>query len=193
MHDVLAHRLSLISLQAGALEVPHRRLAAESAARPPARSGTGPTRPCSDLRTVFGVLRDGTGSWPAPPTHRVRPAVAGRPRPRQRADGRLHQQRARRRPGGDGRPHAVPDRAGGLDQRPQTRAGRRGADRVDGVAGGELDIRLRNPLGIGPTRTRARAWDSSVCGTRRPPGGRVEHGVGQGQRSSCTAWIPWAA
>ncbi|WP_406636481.1 sensor histidine kinase [Amycolatopsis sp. WGS_07] len=57
MHDVLGHRLSLLSLQAGALEVSKGPATAESAktVRTTARQSL------EDLRQVIGVLRDGQG------------------------------------------------------------------------------------------------------------------------------------
>lgn len=68
MHDVLGHRLSLLSLQAGALEVSNGPATTEAAktVRTTARQSL------EDLRQVIGVLRDGQGfgedgSHPEPP------------------------------------------------------------------------------------------------------------------------------
>lgn len=57
MHDVLGHRLSLLSLQAGALEVSQGPTTSEAAktVRTTARQSL------DDLRQVIGVLRDGQG------------------------------------------------------------------------------------------------------------------------------------
>lgn len=57
MHDVLGHRLSLLSLQAGALEVSQGPATSEAAktVRTTARQSL------DDLRQVIGVLRDGQG------------------------------------------------------------------------------------------------------------------------------------
>ena len=58
MHDVLAHRISLLSLHAGRAGVPARRPAGGGRARRRASSGPAPTRRCEDLREVIGVLRE---------------------------------------------------------------------------------------------------------------------------------------
>ncbi len=75
MHDVLGHRLSLLSLQAGALEVGRDQVRAAEVAR--TVRGTA-RQALDDLRHVIGVLRDGQGfavrdsqgrpSEPRPPT-----------------------------------------------------------------------------------------------------------------------------
>ncbi|MGA6168231.1 sensor histidine kinase [Amycolatopsis magusensis] len=58
MHDVLGHRLSLLSLQAGALEVTHDPESSTVAAR---TVRTTARQSLEDLRQVIGVLRDGQG------------------------------------------------------------------------------------------------------------------------------------
>lgn len=141
MHDVLGHRLSLLSLQAGALEVSNGPATTEAAktVRTTARQSL------EDLRQVIGVLRDGQGfgedgSHPEPP----QPTLADLPELVANA----------RRAGlgvnvtillddAGGAPAAarhdrVPDRPGIADQHPETRAGRAGR-------------------GVGPRRSRERA------------------------------------
>src|SRR6185436_1807006 len=65
MHDVLAHRLSMISLQAGALEL-HPALTADlhDAA---AVIQSGAHEALDELRAVIGVLRHDPGDEPEPP------------------------------------------------------------------------------------------------------------------------------
>ena len=58
MHDVLAHRISQISMHAGALAFREDLTADEMRGRRPADPGPLPTRPSTDLRDVLGVLRD---------------------------------------------------------------------------------------------------------------------------------------
>ena len=123
MHDVLAHRLSLLSVHAGALEfrpdAPAEEVAeAAGVIRESARAAL------EELREVIGVLREeerGDGP-PEPP----QPALADLPAlvEESRAAGmrltardRARRRRAARR----ARPHRLPDRAGGPDQRPQAR------------------------------------------------------------------------
>ncbi|MGW3041460.1 sensor histidine kinase [Kitasatospora sp. NPDC001159] len=143
MHDVLAHRLSLLVLHAGVLRDQAR---AGTVAADPDRLThrlellrTTPTaRSLDDLRDVLGVLRGGP---PEPPAARGGAARADRDDPRAgsrparphrtgrrghpgRAAGRTH---PLRRPGGrtDHPPAGgAPARPGGADQRPQVRARR---------------------------------------------------------------------
>jgi hypothetical protein len=110
MHDVLGHRLSLLSVHAGALEfrpdAPAEEIAgAAKVIRENAHQAL------QDLCEVLGVLRG--------PGRRAAPADPGR---RQAAGGRIGPGRDAGRPApGDrrgrprpGRPHRLPDRAGGL-------------------------------------------------------------------------------
>jgi signal transduction histidine kinase len=67
MHDVLAHRVSLLSLHAGALEF-HPDASAEEVAEAAAVIRASAHAALEELRDVIGVLREGTpGSAPEPP------------------------------------------------------------------------------------------------------------------------------
>src|SRR5581483_3232834 len=67
MHDVLAHRISLLSLHAGALEF-RPEAPPEQIARAAAVIRASAHQALEDLRAVIGVLRDGTdGHGPQPP------------------------------------------------------------------------------------------------------------------------------
>jgi signal transduction histidine kinase len=67
MHDVLAHRVSLLSLHAGALEF-HPDASAEEVAQAAAVIRASAHAALEELRDVIGVLREGTpGSAPEPP------------------------------------------------------------------------------------------------------------------------------
>jgi signal transduction histidine kinase len=67
MHDVLAHRVSLLSLHAGALEF-HTDASAEEVAQAAAVIRASAHAALEELRNVIGVLREGTpGSTPEPP------------------------------------------------------------------------------------------------------------------------------
>ena len=70
MHDVLAHRMSMVSLHAGALEVrtdarPDEIATAAKAIRTSAHEAL------EELRAVIGVLRQGGGARPEPPQPRL--------------------------------------------------------------------------------------------------------------------------
>ena len=137
MHDVLAHRISLLSLHAGALEFrpdapPEEVARAAGVIRASAHAAL------QDLREVIGVLRAelaGRGRPGAPAAHPRRPAGPDRRVAGRRGAGQRGDQVAE--PGGGaggGRPQRVPDRAGGADQRPQAR-GRGGGHRGGWPAG----------------------------------------------------------
>jgi signal transduction histidine kinase len=67
MHDVLAHRVSLLSLHAGALEF-HRDASAEEVAEAAAVIRASAHAALEELRDVIGVLREGApGAAPEPP------------------------------------------------------------------------------------------------------------------------------
>jgi signal transduction histidine kinase len=67
MHDVLAHRVSLLSLHAGALEF-HRDASAEEVAEAAAVIRASAHAALEELRDVIGVLREGTpAAAPEPP------------------------------------------------------------------------------------------------------------------------------
>jgi Histidine kinase len=79
MHDVLAHRISLLSLPAGALEF-RPDPPPEQAARAAAVIRASPHQALEDLRATIGPLRDGaSGEAPQPPqpTPAALPGCAG--------------------------------------------------------------------------------------------------------------------
>jgi signal transduction histidine kinase len=120
MHDVLGHRLSLLSVHAGALEFrPDADRAEVARAAKVIRENA--HQALQDLREVIGVLRAPVGELPQPTLADVKQLVAesGRDAGAPAPGGR----RGRPRPG---RPHRLPDRAGGPDQRPQARPRGRG-------------------------------------------------------------------
>ena len=86
MHDVLAHKVSLIALHAGALEV-NADAEPEQVERTAALIRTTAREAMEDLREVLGVLRAGGGAGradlaPARRGRRHRPARRGVPRRR---------------------------------------------------------------------------------------------------------------
>ena len=125
MHDVLAHRLSLLSVHAGALEFrpdapPEEIAEAAAVIRRTARDAL------QDLREVIGVLRERPDAVAPPqPTLDEIPALIEESRAAGH-EGQLADRGRRRR--GDGRADRLPGRAGRADQRAQARArrGRRG-------------------------------------------------------------------
>jgi signal transduction histidine kinase len=115
MHDVLAHRLSLLSVHAGALEF-HPDAPAEEVAEAAGVIRESAKTALEELRGVIGVLREDGGeslTQPPQPTLADLAALVEESRAGRHADHRPHRagrrSAARRR-----RTHRVPDRAGGL-------------------------------------------------------------------------------
>ena len=121
MHDVLAHRISLLSLHAGALEyrpdAPPAEIAATAGVVREAAAAA-----LEELRDVIGVLREGTEGESRPP----QPTLADLPAliEESRAAGmRIEAELDLARGGRQRRPDGLPGRPGGSDERPQARPG----------------------------------------------------------------------
>ena len=217
MHDVLGHRLSLLSVHAGALEF-RPDAPAEEVARAAKVIRENAHQALQDLREVIGVLRaPGRGAAPADPGRR--PPARRRVGPgRDAGDPARRDQRPRPRPG---RPHRLPGRPGGPDQRPQARPRRRGPRPPGRVPGRGPDRRgpQRRPPGAvrprAPPRPRPIPPRGPTPGPRVPPGPRPSPGAGQGLAGLAervalasgrlehgptaeggwrlSAWLPWPA
>ena len=175
MHDVLGHRISLLALHAGALEVRPDLPSAEVRATAELMRLTA-RQALEELRTVIGVLREVSGEAEVTPPV-PQPTLADIPRlvddTRQAGaqislDMRVDAGRRRSR---CTRPRHVPDRAGGTDQHRQTRQRLGGAVGVTGAPGHGLHINVRNthpsrPVRADPARVRRRS--SRPPRTRRP-------------------------
>ncbi len=188
MHDVLAHRISQISMRAGR--------SATATTSPPTSCAKGVTvirdaanQALDDLRGVLGVLRDGDGEpLDAPqPTYAdlgelVDEARRVGPARRLRRRGPADLPGARRR-----RADALPDRAGGHHQRPQARPG---AELSIDVHGSPEDGHRRRAA---PTRSASArpappapgsAWSGSPSG---PPCAAAASSTARRRRRSCCA------
>ena len=156
MHDVLAHRISLLSLHAGALEF-RPDAPPEEVARAAAVIRASAHQALEDLRAVIGVLRDGSdgeraAAAPADAGGAAR-AARGVTRRRDAPARRRAPRRPGRRPGRDRAPRAA-DRPGGADERAQARDVGRGRPPHRGRAGRRADDRGAQP-GAGSGRRRA--------------------------------------
>jgi signal transduction histidine kinase len=197
MHDVLAHRISLLSLHAGALEF-RPDAPSDEVARAAAVIRASAHQALEDLRAVIGVLRDGAdGEAPQPP----QPTLAAPP-------GLLEESRAAgMRLHADVRIDdlaAVPDAVGRhalrIVQEALTNARKHAAAaavdlRVEGAPGEGLAIEVHNPApvlaagepgipgsGIGLVGLAERATLS---------GGHLEHGLDEHGNFQLRAWLPW--
>jgi signal transduction histidine kinase len=203
MHDVLAHRMSMLSLYAGALEVrtdarPEELAQAATAIRTSAHEAL------EELRTVIGVLRDGTTGRPEPP----QPGLADVP-------GLVESARAHGmtvdyscRVPAPGPPAVLGRTAYRLVQEGLTNAGKHapGAPvdvRLDGSAGAELRIRISNPCcggvaapavpGVGVAAPAVPGAGVGLVGVEERvalAGGRVEYGADR-DTFRLEAWLPW--
>ncbi len=195
MHDVLAHRISQISMYAGALAYREDLSPAET------RASAGVIRDqaheaLTDLRDVLGVLRDDTGErHSAPqPTYADLPCLVAGARDaglRVELEDLVVQ---------DDEGDKVPDGAGrtiyrivqeGMTNARKHAPGAMLTVRIAGSRDDGIDVVLRNPLGFGPTQTPG-AGLGLVGLTERAElrGGRLE-ARRDGSMFVLHGWIPW--
>jgi signal transduction histidine kinase len=197
MHDVLAHRISLLSLHAGALEF-RPDAPPEEVARAAAVIRASAHQALEDLRAVIGVLRDGPdGPGPEPP----QPTLAALP-------GLLEESRAAgmgiRADVGLPDLAAVPDAIGRhalrIVQEALTNARKHATAapvelRLDGAPGHGLTIEVRNPTpALITAEPRIPGTGAGLLGlTERATlsGGRLEHGLDEHGNFRLHAWLPW--
>ncbi len=197
MHDVLAHRISLLSVHAGALEFrpdapPGEVARAAGVIRASAHQAL------QDLREVIGVLRDDSGDG-AP--ERPQPSLSDLPAliDESRRAGMTVKLENRLEdvavvPSSIGR-SAYRTVQEGLTNARKHAPGATVRVRVDGSAGAGLTVEVRNPL-VRRTTPEIPGSGSGLIGlTERAllAGGKLEHGrTGQGD-FRVHAWLPWPA
>jgi signal transduction histidine kinase len=197
MHDVLAHRISLLSLHAGALEF-HPDAPPEEVARAAAVIRASAHQALEDLRTVIGFLRDGTDRESPQPPQPTLAALPGLVEESRAAGMRLH---------ADIRVAdlaAVPDALGRqalrIVQEGLTNARKHAASatvdlRVEGAPGEGLAIELRNPAPVlaGATTEIPGSGTGLVGLAERAAlsGGRLEHRLDEHGDFTLRAWLPW--
>ncbi|WP_322938075.1 sensor histidine kinase [Nocardioides bizhenqiangii] len=193
MHDVLAHRISQISMHAGALTFRDDLTADEM------RASAGVIREkaheaLTDLRGVLGVLRDGSGAiltGPQPTYEDVGALVA-----------ELRGEGAQITVDGDLPPDvAVPQAVGRtifrIVQEGTTNARKHapGATiriRIAGDLDDGVEVEIRNGLGFGPTATPGAGLGLVGLAERAElAGGRLTHGIESGT-FVLRAWLPWS-
>jgi signal transduction histidine kinase len=197
MHDVLAHRISLLSLHAGALEF-RPDAPPEEVARAAGVIRASAHQALEDLRAVIGVLRDGPGGpGPEPP----QPTLAALP-------GLLEESRAAgmRIRAEVGLPDlaAVPDAIGRhalrIVQEALTNARKHATAapvelRLDGAPGRGLTIEVRNPTpALATAEPKIPGTGAGLLGLAERAtlsGGRLEHGPDEHGQFRLHAWLPW--
>ena len=197
MHDVLAHRISLLSLHAGALEF-RPDAPPEQVARAAAVIRASAHQALEDLRAVIGLLRDGPGGQgPQPP----QPTLAALP-------GLLEESHAAgmRIRAEVGLPDlaAVPDAIGRhalrIVQEALTNARKHATAapvdlRLDGGPGDGLTIEVRNPTpALATAEPKIPGTGAGLLGLSERvtlTGGRLEHGFDDRGHFRLHAWLPW--
>jgi signal transduction histidine kinase len=197
MHDVLAHRISLLSLHAGALEF-RPDAPPEEVARAAAVIRASAHQALDDLRAVIGVLRDRTdGQGPQPPQQTLA-ALPGLLEESRAAGMRIHAKVLL--------PDlaAVPDMIGRhalrIVQEALTNARKHATSapvelRLDGAPGHGLAIEVRNPSPVLATgELKIPGTGTGLLGLAERAtlsGGRLEHGLDEHGHFRLHAWLPW--
>jgi len=197
MHDVLAHRISLLSLHAGALEF-RPDAPPEEVARAAAVIRASAHQALEDLRAVIGVLRDGTdvrGPQPPQPTLAALPGLLEESRA---AGMRVHAEV--RLPDLAAVPDAIGRHALRIVQEALTNARKHATSapvelRLDGAPGHGLEIDVRNPTpALATGEPKIPGTGAGLLGlTERTTlsGGRLEHGFDEHGDFRLYAWLPW--
>jgi signal transduction histidine kinase len=197
MHDVLAHRISLLSLHAGALEF-RPDAQPEEVARAAAVIRASAHQALDDLRAVIGLLRDGPEREAPQPPQPTLLALPGLLEESRSAGMRLH---------ADVRITdlaAVPDAIGRnalrIVQEALTNARKHAASGsvdllIEGGPGEGLTIEVRNPAPVlagGGTEIPGSGTGLVGLAERAAlAGGRLEHRLDKYGRFQLRAWLPW--
>ena len=197
MHDVLAHRLSLVALNAGALEY-CRGLSDAEVAEAAAITRLNAHRALEDLHQILGVLR--AVQTDAPP-ERPQPTLIDLPSLVEEAQGtgtnvRLHNQLEDLA----GAPDAIGRSAYRMIQESLTNARKHAPNTavdvtLSGRPGGQLMLEVRNPIRLGAVASETPGSGLGLLGlTERAEliGGRLEHVMSDGD-FVVRAWLPWPA
>jgi len=198
MHDVLAHRISLLSMQAGALEF-RPGATPDEVARAAGVIRASSHQALEDLRQVIGVLREAPdGATP----ERPQPTLADLPAlvAESRAAGMVVRDRLRVSdlasvPAATGR-NAFRIVQEGLTNARRHAPGTAVVLTVAGTPGDGLEIEVRNPIAYRPERAVPPGSGAGIIGLAERAhlaGGRLEHGRTPGGDHRLWAWLPWPA
>ncbi|MCY1139859.1 histidine kinase [Actinoplanes sp. Pm04-4] len=188
MHDVLAHRLSLLAVHAGALEV--RREASGDEQRAAGLIRETAHDALEDLRSVIHMLRAPAEDRPQPTLGDV-PALVEQSRSAGAEVGLELD-------GGEGVPVSVGRHAYRIVQEALTNARKHAPGApvrvaISGGAGHGLDVAVRNVLTApGPAMPGAGVGLAGLRERVQLAGGRLEHGPTTGGEFHLRAWLPWS-
>jgi signal transduction histidine kinase len=193
MHDVLAHRISQISMNAGALAF-REDLSAEQMRANAATIQSTAHEALTDLRGVLRDVRTGEPLDQPQPTYADLPDLV--------SDAQASGLNIDYRDLLDGNARAVPDVVGrtvyrivqeGITNARKHAPGARLAIRVSGSPEDGVDILLRNPLGFGPTATPGSGLGLVGLSERAELRGGLLETRRDGAMFVLHGWIPWAA
>ena len=198
MHDVLAHRISLLSMHAGALEFrpdapPEEIARAAGVVRESAHQAL------QDLREVIGVLReepvDGAPERPQPTLANLPGLLDESRQAGMHVSSRCGVADLATVPEGVGR-NAYRIVQEGLTNARKHAHGAAVDVRLDGAAGTGLTVEVRNRLPVGGPAVPIPGAGSGLIGLSERAslaGGRLEHGRTPGGDFELRAWLPWPA
>ena len=210
MHDVLAHRISLVAMHSGALAY-RGDLTREETRATATIIRDNAYLALTELREVLGVLRDVDAGVPLLPD-RPQPTLAALPElvDESRAAGTAVEctvlprtREALETPGS--LPDTTSRNAFRILQEALTNARKHAPGepvelRLSGVPGGRLNLLVRNPVPVAVVADPAeRALDLPTSGMglaglaerAKLAGGELTHGVDQGGQFAVRAWLPW--
>lgn len=196
MHDVLAHRLSMLSLHAGALEF-RPDAPSEEIARAAGAVRSSAHQALQDLREVIGVLRHSSGEEdpvpdrPQPTLSDVRSLVAECHEAGMAVTLTMPELDV---------PEGLGRNVYRIVQEALTNARKHagGAPVTVGVSGGRgdgLTVEVRNPVGVrlGPRIPGAGAGLIGLTERAELSGGRLDHGADADGDFLVKAWLPWTS
>lgn len=205
MHDVLAHRMSLVAMHAGALAY-RDNLSPEETREAAEIIQANSHRALSDLREILGVLRETDSRSPADSAkHRPQPTLCDLDElidDEQAAGSRI--KLTNQLSAAAEVPLSVGRAAYRLVQESLTNARKHSPDTkvfvsISGAPGVGLSVEVRNPIRVGAlatTQTQASGAGMGLLGLAERVTlvhGRFEHGRTPAGEFVVRAWLPWAA
>ena len=197
MHDVLAHRISLVTMHAGALTY-RQDLSADEMRATAGVIQENSHQAMVELREVLGILRDGPGD--ATPEL---PQPSATDLPDLLTEARLSGMRIQtdRDIPLDGIPETLGRTLYRVVQEGLTNARKHALDtlvtvNLDGGPDDGLTVEVRNPLRVGTVFTRSPESGLGLIGLAERTnlaGGRLTHRVSPDREFILSAWLPWPA
>lgn len=193
MHDVLAHRLSMLHLHAGAMEV-RTDAPAQQLARSARVIRTSAHLALEELRAVMGVLRedDGGATVPPPTATAVKDLVAELRDAGESVDDSAISVDLDHVPDDLGR-HVYRIVQEGLTNARKHAPGRPVAIRLSGTPGADLEVEVANPVAVSVPGDTAPGAGLGLVGLRErvtSAGGTLAHGV-EHEVHRLAARLPW--